>query len=169
MDAMKKDELFTGLNLLKKGLEYKGLVQFRFSSVPGYDENLIDWFIDSGEIRIYRSNFIGRTYHIVLAKGEVQLNLNSVFKGCEKRTGVYPNKYIKRFWSKNKNLKYCTNNLLRTPEEIFSIPGNTRVNDTTYKCSDGSFIKNNVFHLSMDTFKTFKKREQEVIELLNSL
>lgn len=163
---MEQEELFEKLDALQKALPSRRLLDFRFSNDQDHDNNIIDWFADGGEIRAYKE--YKSSFHIDLCKGDVIIYLGLFSKTMDDSTKLNQWKfnYLKKFWDKNKNIVYCTNNLLNTPDEI--IGDNIRINDETFKYkSDGSFTEGNIFHLSKhSSLKSFKKGEIECRETI---
>ena len=162
--------MYEKLDLLKESLPSLSLLNFKFGADEQYDLDLIDWFADGGEIRTYTYKALsGPAFMIYLYKGEVRLSIGMISEKADYTMVKYRPVYIKRFREKNKNIAYCTSNLMETPEEIRNRPGVTAIDENTYKYKDGSFSKNNVWRLSKDNAKSIKKNEEKLISILNSL
>lgn len=175
--SIKKNRIFKELTALQEALPFSDNLTFKFKADPDHDKFVIDWFIDCGEIRAYK--YTPKKYGIYLAKGRVTLHLGIIWKNSQTLQEALPfyeksknwnwvENYASYFWKYNKKIVYCTNNLLKSPEEIVSRPGITKVNEDTHKYPDGSFKKGNTFHLSKDTAKTIEKSKKELVEILNT-
>lgn len=164
------------LNKLLEAIPAYRHLQFKFSKDRNHDKRLIEWFADGGEIRSFRdfkppkSNWL---YGIKLYKGGLILDIGPIVENyldfCESKNVRWRYEYISYFRSLNKNLKYCTSNLLKTVKEIQKQPGIIKYDDDTIVYSDGSYSKGNIFSGSKDTKNTIKKSEKIVNDILDSI
>lgn len=156
------------LDALKETLPFLDEVNWKFSADQAHDDSLIDWFIDGGHVRTYTDkSYSGKSFTIWLVKGNVTIMIGTIGKAFTSgRKNIWVHDYCAKFWKKNQNLKMCTNNLLRTPEEIVNRYGVKAIDDKTYAYKDGSI--GNIYHLSKDTPKSIVKNEAEVRNLLDS-
>lgn len=154
------------------------LLNFRYSKDINHDYQLLDWFADGGEIRAFKDYKIKNApwrFNIIFVKKELKLHLGIVssdFKEVLNNSNILVKlryDYLKYFRQKNKNLSYCTNNLLKTCKEIQTDKNVIKYTDNTIYYSDGSFSLNNIFKYSKDTVKTYEKSETYLINLLNQI
>ncbi|MFW6247115.1 MAG: hypothetical protein ACOC22_03035 [bacterium] len=134
--------------------ERENILNFRFDKDRQHDYSLIDWFCNNGNMRIYKKD---KTYMVYLVSGNgLKLWLGTIFENFETRgqNAQWQNYYIAYAWKKLKTFTYCTNNQLKSPEEVGKYFGN----DETYKYMN-----------SQETKETITKNKKEVETLLNNL
>jgi len=146
-----KNKVHKELDLLNKSLPFQKHLQHSYPAPNKNVYNIIDWFINGGHIRTYNRGTKSKPYfEMALVKGSVKFNLGT-FGDFTNPKMNYIREYLKYFWKKNKNLIYCTSNLLKSLD--------------TEKTPSG----NENYFLSTDNKNSFVKNSNKVIELLNNL
>lgn len=139
------------------------------------DLRLLNWFAKNGELRAYRDYKIKNrswNYKIYLYNNGLKISLGLISEDHLSNNTLKNQKhvkYISYFRRKNKKLKYCTDFDLLTVEEIQQKPGVLRYTDDTIVWSDGSYSEGNIFSMSKDNVKNYKKYEKKLIDLLDKL
>jgi len=158
------------LDQLADALPAFKLLNFKFKEDKEHDIRLLDWFADGGELRAYKNykfNSIWR-YNIYLYKKGLKMLIGSISEDIDLTdNNKWKIDYIKYFLGKNNKLSYCTNNILKTREEIQHEGSIVSYTDTLIYYKDGS--SRNIFNLSKDTPKSYEKSKLELIKILNKL
>lgn len=144
MKKYNKVEIFSNLEEWDNALRNSDILTFRFGTDDQHDSSLIEWFSKNGEMRIYREN---NYYHVWLKTfNGLAINLGILLPfGIEYSKNIELKKiYIKKAWIliKDKGFKFCTNNLLKTPEEVNKdFGGDIQYTFSNSKESNKSIIK----------------------------
>lgn len=153
------ENLHDKLDSLEKEIPNLNLINFKFSEDRSYDYTLIDWFIKNGEMRIYKKVIIHEYFVVTLVSfNKLKLHIGNIYSDCISRNEDpycnWQNEYIRYAWEKLKSFKYCTNNLLKTPDEVLK----DFRNDEKYTFSN-----------SKETYRTIEKNTKKCINILNTL
>jgi hypothetical protein len=140
-----KNDIIKELDAWEKVMESADIFTFRFQSDPDHDINLIEWFCAKGEMRVYRDQSTKNSYRVFLCTPNgLKISLGSLYSGLEEGDH-WGAQYIIKTWNLLGKFIFCTNNLLKTPDEVVnSFGGNEDYRFSNSKETKSSMLKHTI-------------------------